>query len=120
MKRWLSLVGILLCAVFVLLLLGAFTVRQNELALIIRLGSSQRVVDQPGLHFKLPFVETVESYEKWLLDYDASAREILTRDKKNLVVDNYVKWRIVDAKLFYQAVKTVAGAQARIDDLVYS
>jgi modulator of FtsH protease HflC len=103
-----------------LLLLTAFTVQQNEVALVIRLGSIVGVVDTPGLHFRMPLVDEIETYEKWILDYDSSTREILTRDKKNLRVDNYAKWRIVDATKFFQAVKDVAGAQARLDDIIYS
>jgi modulator of FtsH protease HflC len=106
--------------IVVVLLMTAFTVQQNEVALVIRLGSINRVVDSPGLHFRIPFLDEVQSYEKWILDYDSSPREILTRDKKNLRVDNYAKWQITDPKRFYQAVKDVPGALSRLDDIIYS
>lgn len=108
-------------ALLVLLLAtGAYTVHQVETVIIVRLGNPVRVVSDPGLHFKLPLLEDAIPFEKWVLDYDSSPREVLTRDKKNLVVDNYAKWRIVDPLRLYQAVKSVEGAQARLDDIIYS
>jgi membrane protease subunit HflC len=120
MKRFIVLILAILGVALIALLLTAFRVQQNEVALVIRLGSISRVVDSPGLHFRIPLVEDVLAYEKWLLDYDSSPREILTRDKKNLRVDNYAKWKIVDAQKFYEAVKNVQGAQSRLDDIIYS
>jgi membrane protease subunit HflC len=74
----------------------------------------------PGLHFKLPLVQQVVYFEKRILLYDAAPTEILTKDKKNLVVDNYTKWKIVNPLKFYTTVKNVRGAQARLDDIVYA
>jgi membrane protease subunit HflC len=59
-------------------------------------------------------------FDKRLLDYDASPKELLTRDKQQLVVDNYTRWRIVDPLQFYRAVRDEMGAQSRLDDIVYS
>src|SRR6185503_10098443 len=59
-------------------------------------------------------------FDKRLLDYDASPKEILTRDKQQLVVDNYSRWRIVDPLQFYRTVRDEAGAQSRLDDVIYS
>src|SRR5688500_12778844 len=104
MKLLRNLLVPLVLLLAVLALTGAYTVHQAETAIIVRLGNPIRIVTEPGLHFKLPLLDNVMRYEKWLLDYDARPREILTRDKKNLSVDNYAKWRIVDPLTMYKAV----------------
>ena len=75
---------------------------------------------EPGLYWKLPFIQEVLYFDRRLLDYDASPKEILTSDKQQLVVDNYTRWRIVDPLQFYRTVRDEAGAQSRLDDIVYS
>ncbi len=97
-----------------------FVVDETQVALVTQLGKFKRSIEDPGLHFKLPFVEQVHLYDGRLLNYDAAPAEILTRDKKNLVIDNYARWRIKDPLRFYQRVGTIAGAQSRLDDIVFS
>ncbi len=99
---------------------GLFTVGMKEQAVITQMGRPIRVVVEPGLHFKTPFVQQVAKFSNQLLDYDAAAAEIITSDKKNLLVDNYAKWKIIDALLFLQTVRDYSGAQARLDDIIYS
>jgi membrane protease subunit HflC len=77
-------------------------------------------VKEPGLHTKIPFVQDVILFEQRLLDYDARPAEILTSDKKNLVVDNFAKWRIVDPLKFYKTVRDVRGASSRLDDIIFA
>ena len=98
-----------------------YTVHQTQQALVLQLGKpvSDKAME-PGLHFKLPFVQNVIFFEHRLLEYDAKPAEILTSDKKTLVVDNYSKWRITDPLKFYRTVRTISGAQARLDDIIYS
>jgi membrane protease subunit HflC len=100
--------------------LSLFTVEQTEQAIVIQLGKPFGGINGPGLHMKIPFVQEVVYFEKRILVYDASPTEILTRDKKNLVVDNYTKWKIIDPLRFYTTVKNENGAQARLDDIVYA
>jgi len=100
--------------------LSLFTVEQTEQAIVIQLGKPFGGINEPGLHLKIPFVQEVVYFEKRILVYDASPTEILTRDKKNLVVDNYTKWKIADPLKFYTTVKNERGAQARLDDIVYA
>ena len=100
--------------------LATFRVPQWEQALVLQLGEPVRTVREPGLHFKLPFIQNVEYFDKRILDYDAAPKELLTRDKQQLVVDNYTRWRIVDSLQFYRAVLNEGGAQSRLDDIVYS
>lgn len=99
---------------------GLFVVDQTKQAMILQLGKPVRVVRDPGLNFKIPFLQQVTFFDKRLLHYDAAPAEIITSDKKNLVIDNYSKWRIIDPLKFYQSVRTEAGAQSRLDDIIYS
>jgi membrane protease subunit HflC len=97
-----------------------FTVAEYQQAVITQFGRFIRVVKEPGLHFKVPFLQQVTIFEDRLLEYDAEPKEIITKDKKTLVVDNYSKWKIIDPKRFYETVRNETGALARLDDIVYS
>lgn len=100
--------------------LAVFTVDQTQQAIVIQLGKPLAGTYGPGLHFKVPFIQQVVQFERRILVYDATPTEILTRDKKNLVVDNYTKWAIVDPLRFYTTVRNENGAQSRLDDIVYA
>lgn len=109
--------------VFVLVVAAAqtiFMVDQTETAIVLQLGKPMGGPLGPGLHAKLPFIQNVIFFDARLLEYDAKAAEILTQDKKNMVVDNYAKWRITDPLLFYRTLRTVHRAQARLDDIIYA
>ena len=97
-----------------------FTVDQTEQAIVVMLGKPVGDVRGPGLHFKLPIVQEVIYFENRLLEYDAAPAEILTEDKKTLMLDNYSRWRIADPLLFYKTVKNIPGAQSRLDDIIYA
>lgn len=115
-------------AVIMVALLGAafvlfsslFTVSEIQQAVVTQLGKPVRVVKNPGLHFKLPFFQQVIFFDNRLLDYDSAPTEVVTKDKKALVVDNYSRWRIKDPLLMLQTVQNENGAQARLDDIIYS
>ena len=100
--------------------LAVFTVDQTQQAIVIQLGKPLEGIYGPGLHFKVPFIQQVVQFERRILVYDATPTEILTKDKKNLVVDNYTKWSIADPLRFYTTVKNENGAQSRLDDIVYA
>ncbi len=97
-----------------------FTVHQTQKALVLQLGEPIDKVYGPGLHFKLPFVQNVVYFDARILDYDARSAEALTVDKKAIVLDNYARWRIANPLQFYRTMRTIPGAQARLDDVVYS
>ncbi len=97
-----------------------YVVSETEQVVVTQLGRPVRLVQTPGLHFKLPFLQQLTFFEDRLLDYDAAPAPVITRDKKNLVVDNYAKWQIRDPLKFLQTVQNEAGAQARLDDIIYS
>lgn len=97
-----------------------FTVHQTQKALILQLGEPVGQVYGPGLHFKVPFIQKIIFFDARILDYDARSTEAFTVDKKAIVLDNYARWRISDPLLFYKTMRSIPGAQARLDDVVYS
>jgi membrane protease subunit HflC len=102
-----------------LLLSSVYTVSETEQVIITQFGKPVGgVVDTPGLHLKLPLIQSVHRFEKRWLEYDGDPNEIPTRDKKYIWVDTYARWRIADALRFFQAVHDERGAQSRLDDIV--
>ena len=96
-------------------------VDETEQIVILQFGKPVRTIKDAGLNWKLPApFQTSNSFEKRLLEYDVPPEEILSKDKKSLNIDNYVRWRIVDPLLFLQTVKAVPTAKTRLDDIVYS
>ncbi len=97
-----------------------YVVDQTETAIVLQLGKPTGDAKGPGLHAKIPFIQNVIFFDARLLEYDAKAAEILTLDKKNMVVDNYARWRIADPLLFYRTLRTVGRANARLEDIIYA
>jgi membrane protease subunit HflC len=118
-RRWLVLLGIAGLA-FATWTFVFFTVPVWMQAIVVQLGDPVRTITEPGLYARIPFVQQVLYFDKRLLDYETSPKEILTKDKQQLVVDNYTRWRIDDPLQFYRTVRNEAGAQSRLDDIVYS
>ena len=115
-----KIIVLVLLITVVLLKASFFTVDETQTTIVTQLGKYIRSVTEPGLYVKTPFVQAIHYFDKRILEYDASPAEILTKDKKNLVVDNYARWKIVDPLQFYKSVKDEVGAQARLDDIVYA
>ncbi|HIN96554.1 MAG TPA: protease modulator HflC [Candidatus Marinimicrobia bacterium] len=98
-----------------------FTVNMTEQVVILQFGKPVRTILDPGLHFKLPVpFQNAVVFDNRLLEYDVPAEEVLSKDKKTLIVDNYVRWRINDPLLFLQTVQAIPTATTRLDDIVYS
>ena len=113
----------LIAVVVLLIILGVspiYIVDLTETAIVVQLGKPVRTVTDPGMKFKIPFIQEVHYFDKRLLDYDAPARDVITSDKKTMVIDNFAKWRIVDPLQVYQAFQTQRGALQRLDDIIYS
>tara|TARA_B100000212_G_scaffold170899_1_gene128473 strand:- start:1432 stop:2277 length:846 start_codon:yes stop_codon:yes gene_type:complete len=108
----------------IILLFGMSTiiiVDETEQIVILQFGKPVRTLKEPGLNWKLPApLQTSNSFEKRLLEYDVPPEEVLSKDKKSLIIDNYVRWRITDPLLFLQTVAAVPTAKTRLDDIVYS
>tara|TARA_B100001250_G_scaffold409698_1_gene434585 strand:- start:78 stop:923 length:846 start_codon:yes stop_codon:yes gene_type:complete len=118
MKNYILILGTIL-AVFALSTI--IIVDETEQIVILQFGKPVRTLNEPGLNWKLPApFQTSNTFEKRLLEYDVPPEEILSKDKKSLIIDNYVRWRIVDPLLFLQTVRAVPTAKTRLDDIVYS
>ena len=109
----------ILAAAIVLLNMSAFVVDQREMALVLQFGKPQRVIQQAGLHFKLPW-QSVTHFDRRLLVQDAPPNEVITKDKKTILVDAYTRWRIVDPLKVYQVARTENGVAARMEDVIRS
>ena len=97
-----------------------FTVRENEFACTVRFQKIIGTTDEAGLHFKIPFIDSVKYFTKATQLYDIPPSEVLTSDKQNMTVDCYVLWSISDPKLFYQTLTTTSNAEQRLYALTYN
>ena len=114
----------LIVAILVIALLvgvnSMFTVRENEYACTVRFSKIIDTTDTAGLHFKIPFLDSVKYFSKATQFYDIPPSEVLTSDKQNMTVDCYILWSISDPKLFYQTLGSTAVAEQRLDALTYN
>ena len=97
-----------------------FTVRENQYACTVRFSKIIDTTDQAGLHFKIPFIDSVKYFSKATQFYDIPPSEVLTSDKQNMTVDCYILWSISDPKLFYQTLGSTTVAEQRLDALTYN
>jgi membrane protease subunit HflC len=115
--------GLALVLIIAALIVGygsLFTVYQTQQALVVRLGNPVRVVSEPGLHFKVPFVDTVIAIDRRILDLEAPAQEVIASDQKRLVVDAFARYRIKDPLRFYQTLGSITGANSQLAILLNS
>jgi len=118
MKQNGFIIGLVLIAS--LISTSMFTVHLTQTAVLIELSKPKDIITEPGLYFKIPVLQKVRYFSKQLLDNDSPPTEVITRDKKNLLIDNFSLYRIVDPLKFLETVRTENGARARLDDIVYS
>ncbi len=97
---------------------AVFTVSQTEQVLLVRLGEPVRVVTEPGLNFKAPFIDTVISIDKRILDLENPSQEVIASDQKRLVVDAFARYRIKNALRFYQSIGTIQAANIQLTTLL--
>ena len=118
MKRLLALILPVLGLVG---LSSIFIVDETQQVVILQLGKPVRTIIEPGFNAKLPFpFQERIVFDDRLLEYDSPPEEILSKDKKSLIVDNYVRWKIVDPLQFLKTVQAIPTAKSRMDDIVYS
>ena len=116
----LASIVVLSAAAFVLYS-SAFTVNQTQQALVLQLGDPKRTIQEPGLAFKLPFIQDVTYYEKRVLSLiPQDAQEVILSDQKRLMVDAYARYKITDPLLFYQTVRNENGARGRLEAIIDS
>ncbi len=115
--------GLLIVVAVAALIVGYsafYTVYQTQQALVVRLGQPVRVVSEPGLHVKAPFIDGIITIDKRILDLDAPAQELIASDQKRLVVDAFARYRILDVLKFYQTLGSISGANSQLNILMNS
>ncbi len=116
-----KLIALILPILALVGLSSVFIIDETEQVVILQLGKPVRTITEPGFNAKLPFpFQERIVFDDRLLEYDSPPEEILSKDKKSLIVDNYVRWKIVDPLLFLQTVQAIPTAKSRMDDIVYS
>lgn len=120
MKKRIIAAVVLILAV-VMLSSGLVVTAENEYSIIRQFGRISRVISEPGLSFKLPFVQTVDTCPRQTLLYDLTPSEVITRDKKTMIADSYVLWKISDPMKFAQTLNgSIPNAETRINTAVYN
>lgn len=115
------LAGILTAAAIVTLFSSIVVTRENEYKLIREFGRVSSIVSKPGLSFKVPFIQSADTLPNQILLYDLAASDVITQDKKAMISDSYVLWRITDPLKFAQTLNSsITNAESRIDTIVYN
>ena len=116
--------GIIIAAIVLLLVIvladSAYTVKENQYACLFRFSEIVDTESEAGLHFKIPFVDTVKYFSKATQLYDIPPSEVLTSDKQNMTVDCYILWSISDPQQFYRSVGSTTVAEERLDSITYT
>ncbi len=120
MRAFLATVVVLLGLTALGVYFSLFIVHQNEQVLVLEFGKPTRVIQQPGLHWKIPVVETVDYFDKRILDMDSQPQEVTASDQKRLVVDAFTRYKIVDPLRFYQTVRDERMVRSRLGPIVES
>lgn len=121
MRAFLALIVILIGAAAAAIYSSAFIVHQNQQALVLRFGEPQEPMrNKPGLHWKMPLVDTVEYFDKRILDIEPETKEVIASDQKRLIVNAFARYRIVNPLLVYQRVGGERGINSRLDPIIES
>ena len=121
MKNVIKTVALILAVVLLIALSNSFyTVREDQYACVVRFAKIIETTNQAGIHFRIPFLDSVKYFSKATQFYDIPPREVLTSDKQNMTVDCYVLWQINDPLKFYQTLGTVDKAEQRLDAITYN
>lgn len=119
-RRTLAILGIVVLVAGIIAFSALFTVHQTQQALVLQFGEPKRVVKEAGLHAKLPFIQNVVFLDRRMLGYDGGGEEVIASDRKRLVVDSFLRYRIDDPLRFYQTVGNERVARQRLNALLTS
>ena len=119
-NNWKYYIGIVFVALLFVLANSVYIVNQAEQAIVLQFGEPVRLVKEPGLKFKIPFIQNVTLYDTRLLNLDPPAQEVVLNDKKRLDVDSFTRYKIVDPLKFYQTVRTEPIARGKLEEIVNS
>ena len=119
MKKWI-IIAVIVVALLIVSESAFYTVREDQYACTFRFSEIVNTESEAGLHFKIPFVDSVKYFSKASQLYDIPPSEVLTSDKQNMTVDCYLIWKISDPQQFYRALGTTARAEERLNSIAYS
>ena len=114
------IIGIIALILVIAGLSSIYVVEENEYACTFRFSEIVKTQENPGIHFKIPFIDSVEYFTQATMLYDIPPSEVLTSDKQNMTVDCYILWSIADPQQFYRAVGTTTVAEERLNAITYS
>ncbi|MFS0689107.1 protease modulator HflC [Sporosarcina sp. 179-K 8C2 HS] len=107
-------------ALAVILLANVFVVKEGEYRVVRQFGEITRIIDEPGLNMKIPFIQTVSSLPKNQMKHNVSEAEITTKDKKRIIIDNYAVWKITDPAKMISNARNIINAEMRMEEFIYS
>lgn len=113
-RGFLGITGFIVVLTAIVAYLTLFTVHQTQQALVLEFGKPKRVIKEPGLNWKFPFIQNVDFFDKRILEIDTSPQEVIASDQKRLVVDSFARYRIIDPLLFFQSVRDERIARSRL------
>ncbi len=114
------IIGLVLAVLIITAVNAVYTVQENEYACTVRFSQIINTTEEAGLHFKVPFVDSVRYFSKATQLYDIPPSDVLTSDKQNMTVDCYVLWQISEPLRFYQTLGSISVAEQRLDALTYN
>lgn len=116
-----SVIVIIILAIVIIISNSAFIIKENQYGLVKQFGKIEKVITEPGVYIKVPMVQDVDYVSKELLLYDIAKSDVITKDKKSMIVDSFVLWRVTDPKIFAQTLNSsTSNAEGRIDVTVYN
>ena len=120
MKKMISIFVVLIIALF-LFSTSVVITQENEYKLIREFGKVDTILTEPGIYFMVPFIQRADTLPKQILIYDLASSDVITMDKKTMITDSYVLWKITDPLLFSQTLNSsISNAENRIDTVVYN
>ncbi|MEC1180411.1 protease modulator HflC [Metasolibacillus meyeri] len=122
MRKW-ATSALIITAVFVMAIIAfanLYIVKENEYKIVRQFGEVVKYESEPGLHMKIPFIQSVTTLPKNLMTYDMMQEEINTKDKKRIIIDNYAVWRVIDPKALISSAGTLPNAERRMSEFIYS
>ncbi|WP_107942963.1 protease modulator HflC [Metasolibacillus fluoroglycofenilyticus] len=122
MRKWATsaLIVTAIFAIAIIAFANLYIVKENEYKVVRQFGEVVKFEREPGLHMKIPFIQSVTTLPKNLMTYDMMQEEINTKDKKRIIIDNYAVWRVVDPKELISNAGTLPNAERRMSEFIYS
>jgi modulator of FtsH protease HflC len=122
MKQWVmsAVVLTVVFAAFIIVFANLYIVKENEYKVVRQFGEVVKYEKEPGLHMKIPFIQSVTTLPRNLMTHDMTEEEISTKDKKRIIIDNYTIWRVTDPKALISNAGQLLNAESRMEEYIYS